>query len=95
MRQADCLPLVLKLPQPFTEPRLLPVYGADFLQQPTVGIVEALQNRRQYAHIIAQAANLARQPLQGLSDIGEVATSGLPALSLNTRSPFEGRRRPI
>jgi hypothetical protein len=38
-----------------------------------VGIVEALHNRRQYAHIIAQAAaNLARQPLQGLSDIGVV-----------------------
>jgi hypothetical protein len=72
MRQADCLPLLLKLPQPFTEPRLLPVYRADFLQQPTVGIVEALHNRRQYAHIIAQAANLARQPLQGLSDIGVV-----------------------
>jgi len=37
--------LFLKLAQPLTEPRLLPVYRSDFFQQSSMRIVETLHDR--------------------------------------------------
>jgi hypothetical protein len=44
------------------------MYRSDFFQQSPLRIVEPLHDRSEYTHIVAQAANLARQPLEVLCD---------------------------
>src|SRR5438105_496056 len=55
-----------------SQARMLAVHGPDLFQHPAVRIVESLDERGQYMHVVAQASDLAGQPPQHLADIFEV-----------------------
>lgn len=64
--------LLFELPQSLAEARLLAVDGANLLQQTAMRIVETLDDRGHYVHVVAQAGDLGDEPLQRLTDIGQV-----------------------
>jgi hypothetical protein len=66
------LGLFFQLPQAVAEAGLLPVHGAELLQHAALRVVEALHNRSQNMHIVAQAGHFGGQSLQRPTDIGQI-----------------------
>lgn len=58
--------------QALTEARVLNVHGSDFRQHSTLAIIKVLYDRAQNMHLIANAGDLADQPLQRLPDIRQI-----------------------
>jgi hypothetical protein len=51
---------------------MLPVHRAQLVQDPSVRVVEALNDRGRYMHVVAKTRDLADQPVQRLADISQV-----------------------
>jgi hypothetical protein len=71
-RPRDGSALLFQLPQTFAEAGLLPVHGPELLQHAVLRIIEALHNRGQNMHIVAQAGYFGGQSLQRPTDIGQI-----------------------
>ena len=79
--------LFFQLPEAFAEARLLPVHGPELFQHAALRVVEALDDRSQNMHVVAQAGHFGGQPLQHPTDIGEI-DNRLASLVAQWRSPL-------
>jgi hypothetical protein len=64
--------LIFRSPEAFAEAGLPPVHGAKFFQHTALRVVEALHNRGQNMYVVSQAGHFGGQPLQCLSDVGQI-----------------------
>jgi hypothetical protein len=64
------LGLFFQLPKAFAEAGLLPMHGTKLFQHAALRIIEALHNRGQNVHVVAQAGDFGGQPLQRPTDVG-------------------------
>src|SRR6266404_1180738 len=62
--------LLFQLPQTFAEAGLLPVHGPELFQHAALRVVDALHDRSQNMHVVAQAGHFGRQALQRPTEIG-------------------------
>src|SRR5437879_1245550 len=71
-RASPGLVLFFQLPEPFAEAGLLSVHGPKLFQHAALRVVEALHNRSQNVHVVAQARHFGGQPLQRPTDVGQI-----------------------
>jgi hypothetical protein len=74
-RPRDGSALLFQLAQTLAKTRVLPMHGSHFFQHAGLRIVETLDDCGHNPHVVPQAGNLSDQPLQCLTNIGQVDDS--------------------